>query len=149
MIKDQYTEPYHPQQNSVKSSAIRYLKGQVSHLMDKTGAPDTLWFMVVQYVAAIHNICSESSLPDAMTPLQYQQGIAPDILTYLQFTFWQPVLYLDHESEWPASKERSARWVGVAHGIGDALTFWVLDDQAKQVLPRSVVRPFHQNPRVK
>jgi hypothetical protein len=26
MIKDQYTEPYHPQQNLVESSAIRYIK---------------------------------------------------------------------------------------------------------------------------
>src|SRR5688572_6881016 len=29
MIKDQYTEPYHPQQNPVETSAIRYLKSQV------------------------------------------------------------------------------------------------------------------------
>ncbi len=42
IIKDQYTEPYHPQQNPVESNAIRYLKGQVSHLLDKTGAPDSL-----------------------------------------------------------------------------------------------------------
>ena len=84
-----------------------------------------------------------------MTPLQFQQGITPDISAFLQFTFWQPVLYLDHESTWPASKERSTRWIGVAYGIGDALTFWILDDQSKQVLARSVVQSFHQNLRVK
>ena len=39
--------------------------------------------------------------------------------------------------------------MGVAHGIGDALTFWILDDQAKQILARSVVRPFNQSLRVK
>ena len=37
----------------------------------------------------------------------------------------------------------------MAHGIGDALTFWVLDDQAKQILARSVVRPDRHNLRVK
>lgn len=58
-------------------------------------------------------------------------------------------MYLDHEAEWPASKERSARWVGVAHGISDALTFRVLDDPSKQILARSVVRPFNKNHRVK
>src|SRR5688572_22243515 len=84
-----------------------------------------------------------------MTPIQYRKGVTPDISAFLQFTFWQPILYLDHESHWPESKERSARWVGMAHSIGDALTFWVLDDQSKQLLARSVARPFSQNHRIK
>lgn len=119
------------------------------NVLDRTGAPNTLRFMAAQYVADVHNICLDPALPDKMTLLQYQLGITPDISAYLQFTFWQPVLYLDHESEWPASKERSARWIGVAHGIGDALTFWVLDDQAKQILARSVFEPNKHNLRVK
>jgi len=105
--------------------------------------------MAVQYIADIHNICSYSNLPNEMTPIQYQRGVTPDISAYLQFTFWQPVLYLDHESEWPSSKERSGRWIGLAQGIGDTLTFWILDDQSKQILARSVVRPFTKNLRVK
>src|SRR5687767_15242232 len=149
MIKDQYTEPYHPQQNPVESNAIRYLKNQIHLLLDRTGAPDSAWFIAAQYVADVHNICSDPSLPNEMTPIQYQKGVTPDISVFLQFTFWQPILYLDHESHWPESKERSARWVGVAHNIGDALTFWVLDDQSKYLLARSVVRPFNQNLRVK
>src|SRR5687767_4121920 len=149
MIKDQYTEPYHPQQNPVESNAIRYLKNQIHLLLDRTGAPDSAWFVAAQYVAVVHNICSDPSLPNEMTPIQYQKGVTPDISAFLQFTFWQPILYLDHESHWPESKERSARWVGVAHNIGDALTFWILDDQSKYLLARSVVRPFNQNLRVK
>ena len=84
-----------------------------------------------------------------MTPLQYQSGVIPDISAYLQFTFWQAILYLDHESDWPASKERSGRWLGIAKGIGDLLTFWILEDQSKNILARSVVRPFSDNLRVK
>jgi hypothetical protein len=31
----------------------------------------------------------------------------PDITVYLHFTFWEPILYLDHElASWPESKER-------------------------------------------
>ena len=149
MIKDQFTEPYHPQQNPVESSAIRYIKGQVHILLDITGAPDSLWYMAAQYIADINNICSDKSLPNEMTPLQYLSGVTPDISAYLQFTFWQPVLYLDHEAEWPSSKERSGRWIGLAQGIGDLLTFWILDDQSKHILARSVVRPYAQNLRVK
>src|SRR5688500_5221910 len=149
MIKDQYTEPYRPQQNPVESNAIRYLKNQIHLLLDRIGAPDAAWFIAAQYVADVHNICLDPSLPNEMTPVQYQTGVTPDISAFLQFTFWQPILYLDHESHWPESKERSARWVGVAHNIGDALTFWILDDQSKYLLARSVVRPFGQNLRVK
>ena len=90
--------------------------------------------MAAQYIADVHNICSDISLPDEMTPLQYLRGVTPDISVHLQFSFYQPILFLDHESEWPSSKERSGKWVGLAHGIGDSLTFWVLDDQSKYIL---------------
>ena len=149
VVKDQLTEPYHPQQNPVESNAIRYLKGQVQVLLDITGAPDSLWYMATQYVAAIHNICSNPSLPNEMTPLQYQKGVTPDISSYLQFTLWQLALYLDHEAECHSTKERSGRWIGIAQGIGDKLTFWILDDQSKLILARSAVRPFTENLRVK
>jgi len=79
MIKDEFTEPYHPQQNPVETSAIRYLKSQVQVLLDTTGAPDSAWFLAVQYVADVHNICSDNNLPDKMTPLQYKTGVTPDI----------------------------------------------------------------------
>jgi hypothetical protein len=149
LVKDQFTEPYHPQQNPVEGNAIRYLKDQVYRILDRTGAPEALWYYAAQYAADVHNICSDSTLPDEMTPMQYMTGITPDISAFLQYTFWQPVLYLDHEQTWPATKERSGRWIGVAHNIGDALTFWIMDDQSKQVLARSVVRPFKDNVRVK
>ena len=125
------------------------MKKQVHILLDITGAPDSLWYMDNQYIANVYNICAGTRLPSSITPFQYQKGITPDISTYLQFTLWQPVLYLDHESEWPAFKERSGRWIGIAHGIGDLLTFWILDDQSKYILAQSVIRPYSQNLRVK
>lgn len=146
MIKDQYTEPYHPQQNPVESSTIRYLKNQVMIVVDQIGALDSLWYMAAQYIADIHNICSDANLTNEMTPLQYLKGVTPG---HLQFIFYQPVLFLDHESDWPSFNERSGRWMGIAHGIGDILTFWILNDQSKHILAQSVVRPFTMNLRVK
>ena len=84
-----------------------------------------------------------------MTPLQYLRGVTPDISVHLQFTIYQPVLFLDHESKWPLSTERSGKWIGIAHGIGDSLTFWILDDQSKHILAQSMVCPYVQNLRVK
>ena len=77
----------------MESNAIWYLKGQVHVLLDRTGAPDSVWYMAAHYVADKQNICSDPNLPNEMTPLQYQQGVTPDISVYLQFTFWQPILY--------------------------------------------------------
>ena len=37
----------------------------------------------------------------------------------------------------------------MAQGIEDLLTFWILDDQSKHILARSVVHPFTNNLRVK
>jgi hypothetical protein len=84
-----------------------------------------------------------------MTPKQYRTGVTPDISPWLQFTFWQPILFLDNENSWPSSKERSGYWLGEAENIGDFLTYWIFDDQSKQVLARSVVRPCNKNKRVK
>ena len=40
-IKDQFSQPYNPQQNPVESRGIKYLKEHTQVLMDRTGAPDS------------------------------------------------------------------------------------------------------------
>ena len=149
LIKDQFCEPYHPQQNTVESRAIKYLKDHVHVLLDRTGAPDNAWFHAAQYLAGVHSVLSNPNLPDQMTPRQRRTGVTPDISPWLQFTFWQPILYLDNENSWPSTRERVGRWLGVAENIGDFLTYWIFDDQSRRVLARSVVRPFNRNRRVK
>ena len=93
----------------------------------------------------VHSILPNPSLPDKMTPMQYRTGVTPNISPLLQFTFWQPILFLDNEHSWPSSKERCGYWLGVANNIGDFLTYWIFDDQSKQVLARSVVQPYNNN----
>ena len=84
-----------------------------------------------------------------MCPEQFRTGITQDISPWLQFTFWQPILFMDHEKSWPSSHERAGYWLGAAANIGDLLTYWIFDSQCKQVLARSVVRPYCKNKRVK
>ena len=104
-IKDQFSEAYNPQQNPVEGMAIRYLK-QASHtLMDQTGAPPQLWYYTIKYLCDIHNFTSNPSLPDNIIPYQMRFGVTPDISAYLQFTFWEPVLFLDMEQKWPKTRE--------------------------------------------
>ena len=146
-VKDQFSEAYNPQQNPVEGRAIRWLKMASHTLLDRTGAPDAAWYFAIKYLADVHNITYDSTI--GTTPYQMRHGITPDISAYLQHTFWEPIVYLDHEETWPTTKERPGRWVGIAHNIGDALTYWVYDEQSKRVLARSVVWPYRDNKRVK
>ena len=147
LIKDQWSEPHNQQQNTVEMGAIRWLVSATHRLLDTTGAPDTAWLLAMKYLAQVHKICYDPTIQTV--PHKMRHGVTPEISAYLQHCFWDPILYFDHEASWPATKERSGRWVGVAENVGDILTFWVVDDQSKQLLARSVVRPFHANRRVK
>ena len=100
--------------------------------------PDAAWYLAVKYLADVHNITYDTTL--GCTPYEKRHGITPDISAYLQHTFWEPIVYLDHEETWPTTKERAGRWVGIAHNIGDTLTYWIFDEQSKQLLARSIVR---------
>ena len=147
MIKDRFSEPYLQNQNPVESKGIKWLKENIQVLLDRTGAPASAWYFAAKYLSMVHAYCYNNKL--GMTPSQKRTGITPDISALLQFYFWQRVLYLDHEEKWPASKERSGYWVGVADNVGDSLTYWIYDDQMKRLVARSVVRPYRQNLRVK
>ena len=116
-------------------------------LMDRLGVPAPLWFYTILYLADMHNICADKSL-NWKSPLSVCTGVTPDISAYLQFQFWDKLLVLDTEESWPASKEKAARYLGVAHNIGDHLTFLVYDESTRYVLARSVVRPAGGNKRV-
>ena len=59
----------------------------------------------------------------------------------LNFYFYQPVLY-SIDNNWPSkSPEKSGRWIGVAHNVGDALTHKILTDDTKKIIYLSAVRP--------
>ena len=148
-VKDEFSEPYNPQQNPVELNAVKYVKENVIKLLESTGAPLVFWYFAAKLVIEVYNFCSNPHLPDGISPIQYLKGDTPDISAYLQFTFYQRILYLDNESNFPASKERSGRWLGVSENTGDSLTFIIVDEQSKQILHRSVVRPFYNNLQVK
>lgn len=86
VIKDQFIEPYNPQQNPVELRAIKYLKEHSCVLLDCTGAPESCWFLAIKYLADIHNICADPSLNNQV-PLTVRPEVTKDISAYLQFQF--------------------------------------------------------------
>ena len=43
-VADAFTEAYNPQQNAAELNGVRFLKSHSRVLMDRSGAPDNLWF---------------------------------------------------------------------------------------------------------
>jgi hypothetical protein len=55
-IDDQWTEPHSPWENPVELNGVKYFKSHAQVLLDRTGAPDDLWFLAQDYLARVHNI---------------------------------------------------------------------------------------------
>jgi hypothetical protein len=45
IIADQWTETYSHWQNPAELNGVMYLKSNTQVLLDRTGAPDNLWFL--------------------------------------------------------------------------------------------------------
>ena len=141
LIADEWTEPYHPQQNPAEMRAVKWLKEHTTQvLLDRQGAPATLWLQAARYLAHIHNLSADKSLQWAI-PLTVRRGETVDISAYLQFQFYDKVYYLDPLEVYPNTQEKTGYWVGVADNVGDALTYEILTDDTIQITNRSVVRP--------
>jgi hypothetical protein len=66
------------------------------------------------------------------------EGSTPDISEYAQFNWYQYVWFHDPTVPFLADARRLAQWIGVAHSVGNPMTFWVLPQTCK-VLARSTV----------
>ena len=67
-------------------------------------------------------------------------GVTPDISPFLQFEWYEPVLFLNNNDGFPSTKERKGYWCGPTENVGDAMTYWILTDDTKQLIARSNVR---------
>jgi hypothetical protein len=139
-IKDQFTEPGHPQQNPAELRAVKFIKDHSQVLLDRTGAPENCWLLACEYITDVHNLCADESL-NYQIPRELRHGGLQDISAFLEYRFYEPILYLDSDTSFPSSKEKPGWWVGVASNVGDALTFKVLTEDSNKVIHRSVLRP--------
>jgi hypothetical protein len=62
IIADQWTEPHSPWQNPAELNGVKYLKSHVQVLLDRTGAPDNLWFLAQDYLSHFHNLSANLQL---------------------------------------------------------------------------------------
>jgi hypothetical protein len=124
-IKQTFTEPHSPFQNRAENN-IRELKKQTRRIMQQTQCPLRLWDLCASYVAEIRNLTAQPLYSlHGRTPFELVTGNTPDISEYIAFKWYQPVWYHDN-STFPEPTRHIARWIGVAHKVGQAMCFWIL-----------------------
>jgi hypothetical protein len=114
------------------------LKDAAKVIRKRTGAPKSVWLQAAQYLADIHNMTSDETL-DWKTPRSLRQGTQTDISQLVQFQFWEPIVYLDTEEQFPSTKEKPGRWLGIAHNVGDLFCWKIFDEEKELIIERSVI----------
>ena len=139
-VKDKFTEPYHSGQNPAER-AMSVQKEKLERIMIESGCTPEAWFRAACHVADVNNHTANKTL-NFRTPAEVHSGETPDISGLVQYQFWDPVYYVGHTEKFPTTggSERLGRWVGRAHDFGEKMCYWILDEETKQLVVRSLVR---------
>jgi hypothetical protein len=78
------------------------------------------------------------------TPLEVISGNTPDISDLTSHDWYDCVWYWDPGEPEPAQKGKLGRCLGVAHGVGQDLSYWILTEKCS-VIARSTVRPVNDD----
>jgi hypothetical protein len=65
-------------------------------------------------------------------------GSSPDISSYGQFDWYEPVYFWDPVKGFPYEKKRIGRWIGVAENYTDIMAFYILTESGKVIVRKSV-----------
>ena len=124
-IKMTQTEKDSPWQNRTECE-IRDLKKTVRWFLYKMQTPLSLWDFCCQYTVELRNRLARP-LPQlhGCTPYEVLTGNTPDISEYIEFSWYQPIWYYEPDV-FPQQNKFLARWIGVAHRVGQVMCYWLL-----------------------
>jgi hypothetical protein len=143
-IKATQSEPYSPWQ--VRAELCnRELKKAVRFTMAKTNAPERLWDFCATYHSEIRNFTAHPLFNlHGRTPYELVTGQTPDISEYTEYAWYDTVWYYDQEAAFPEDKRKLAKWLGVAHRVGQALCYYLLPESGR-VIVRSTIQSLSQD----
>ena len=149
LLIDSWTSEPHQQRQNFAERRWRDVKRIATWLMGYKGVPPDCWLLCLEYVADVMNLTAVESL-HWRTPLECLTGQKPDTSILMLFTFYDEVYYSrDAKPSFPSqSPECKGRFVGFTKHVGHALTFNVLSDKTRRVLPRSLIRRCDQKNRL-
>ena len=99
--------------------------------------PDAFWDFGLSYVLTVRQFIVRNAANNR-SPIETITGDTPDISEIMDFDFYQWIMYRDQlDKDVPI---KMGRWLGIAHDVGSALTYWILKPNC-QIIARSTVRP--------
>jgi hypothetical protein len=134
-IQQHVSEPNMHNQSPAEG-VVREVRRKRYRVMFRKNVPKIFWDYGLRWVCEIMSRThTRPHRVNRCIPLQNVTGETVDISNYLNFGFYDHVLYRDNEG---LSESKIGRWLGVAKNVGTMLTFYVLT-QTGQVVSRSSV----------
>ena len=122
-IESHVSAPYRPNENPAEAS-IREVKKKWYRIQAKKNVPERLWDYEISWVCETGNVTTSSSrYANGRTPLEFITGETPDISEYLDFGFYDWVVY---KSNAGVDSPELGRWLEVSHRTGIFLSYWIL-----------------------
>ena len=117
------SQPRSPNENPAEQS-ILHIKKRLYRIMHKKKVPKRLWDFGVSWVCETSNVTANSSrYANGRTPLEIVTGETPDITEYLDFSFYDWIVF---KSNAGLSQPELGRWLGVSHRVGPLMSYWIL-----------------------
>ena len=134
-IRVRSIEPGCHNQNPAEA-CCREVRKKWHHAMTAKNVPERLWDYGFKWCCEIMQRTTNSNFAlNGRTPYEVITGETPDISEYLDFGFYDWVNYKDNAG---IGDTHIGRWLGVAHSVGNSMTYWVLTRNG-DVLARSTV----------
>ena len=92
--------------------------------MTKKHVPARLWDFCFIWICETNNLSvSSSKYAKGRTPLEMITGETPDISEYLDFGFYDWVVFRQNAG---IGKSEIGIWLGVSHKVGQLMSYWIL-----------------------
>ena len=126
------SKAYYQHQNP-SERRFQTVKTTTNTVLDRTGAPPSVWLLCLFYVIFLLNHTFCQSINDI--PIQQLNGSTSDISPILRFHFWEEVYYHHDDSDFCSdTREGHGHFVGIAEHVGHAMTFKILTSDTHKVI---------------
>lgn len=136
LIRQRTTEPHSGWQNRCEDE-IREVRKHYARIMNLHKCPDAFWDFAMEYIIKLRQMLVRTAANDR-SPIETITGDTPDTSEFIDFDFYQWIKYREQTDKDDPIK--LGRWLGIAHDVGSALTYWILKSNG-QIIARSTVRP--------
>ena len=122
-IKYHVSAPRRPNENPAEG-AIREIKRRYYRVLQRKNVPQRLWDYLLVWICETGNLSvSSSRYANGRTSIEIITGETPDISEYVDFGFYDWVVYRSNAG---LGENYLGRWLGVSHKVGQLMSYWIL-----------------------